>query len=325
MRVAVHVEDIMYGYQEVATGQQLSREADFKNITGDKLAELEKEASTGSHGVHGFGSTVFANIAGPGGGAGISKVNMGLMNVDANTGANNMCELLKDFGYEPKAKAKARGRANVVTATAAPPNHGTVSRASISAPGTPAMSTASDSKADSKFEAAQSVAGTSTSLEGGPGSARKHDVPAMRLRLKDMLSQKLKASRVEATACLASADALLSEHTAHTALSTADQSPLEAWKNIMDARRSLANHVLHGDVATTDAFWNGLANDAKDYCNVTKAELRLLKSIEREARGTEPTPGRYLCGRMGCELLFLILFIFSAFARWPCSAARPTC
>ena len=125
-RVAVHVEDIVYGYNELATGQSLTQEADIKDPTQDKIAELEKEAASGCHGVRGFASSTFAGTGiGAMGAAmasrpGIENAGMipGMGTADSSGDPMSMTGLCQEFGFKPpepkKRKTKQAGDADEI-------------------------------------------------------------------------------------------------------------------------------------------------------------------------------------------------------------------
>ena len=116
-RVAVHVEDIVYGFNELATGQSLTQEADIKDPTQDKIAELEKEAASGCHGVRGFASSTFAGTGIGGFGAamasrpGIENTGMipGMGTADSGSSdPMSMTGLCEDFGFKPPEPKKRK-------------------------------------------------------------------------------------------------------------------------------------------------------------------------------------------------------------------------
>ena len=64
MRVAVRVEDTVYGFEELLTWKQLEQVHQAKNVKGDLLEAWKNDVAQGGEGLKGFDDEFFGSIGG---------------------------------------------------------------------------------------------------------------------------------------------------------------------------------------------------------------------------------------------------------------------
>ena len=284
LRVAVHVEDIVYGYNEVETGQQFDKEHTNNRPTLDDMAEMQDEAVRGTHGVHGFGSSVYAGVGGSMG-MGLATGGRSVVNADGSMGSmpiasalgsqgSDMQSLLQDFGYVPKVKGSRKGCGRGR-------NLGNVQEE-------PSLAVLSGSggAVSERGEAVAGLGGGSVPptprIEASP-FVKKKDVPALRLRAVEMLQQKLTAAQAEAKQQLELATSKVAEH---NAMSAAEQVPISAWVSIMQARMELLNMLLTTDNEEgVGIFWAECDETKLSYLNTNKESLRCCYQLAKSIKG----------------------------------------
>lgn len=85
LRIAVHVEDVIYGYTEVASGSGLERTADIDHASKEKIEDLESQITEGGVGLQGFKNKIFEGVGGSVGAA-LASQGRSLLNEDGSMG-----------------------------------------------------------------------------------------------------------------------------------------------------------------------------------------------------------------------------------------------
>lgn len=272
MRVAVHIEDVVYGYSEVTTGQQASQEKDIKNATGEQIEELKKQAVSGDMGVHGFDSDVFSGAGGAMGAALAQRqgpFSSGLTGAfPANSASNvtDMASLLKDFGYTP-AEKKGRGRQGATKAS--PVGMAEGSKAEGSKAEDALASNKNPQSPDAQHEG---------SLASVPLSDKKlKDLPSLRLKAKDTTSKKLEQVTSDAKTNMHAAETTLQ---GHAKMHPDDMKVVDAWRAITDVRHRLVQTLVSGTPQDLESFWNKCNEEEQNFLNISKGSLRCVHAIQ---------------------------------------------
>ena len=130
LRVAVHVEDLVYGYTEIESGKTLEQEQkQLKQPTADQINDLSKQVLGGGEGLHSFGSATSQNVGGAMGRAlamtGSSFVAKdgsmgGMSSRSPNKPDSSFTGFLAEFGFQAENSAKGRGQKRPVEDGAGP-------------------------------------------------------------------------------------------------------------------------------------------------------------------------------------------------------------